>query len=77
MKGSEWLPLPEWYKDDAVDYVELFQHAGHAGSSKLKKQEERIKTWHRRSALKKKKHQARRLGAVTFRGMMLAVGPFL
>lgn len=29
------LKLPEWYKDDAIDNVELFQDTGHAGSSKL------------------------------------------
>lgn len=27
--------LPEWYKDDAVDDVELFQDTGHAGRRKL------------------------------------------
>lgn len=27
--------LPEWYKNDAVDDVELFQDAGHAGGRKL------------------------------------------
>lgn len=29
------LVLPEWYEDDAVDDVELFQDAGHTGSCKL------------------------------------------
>lgn len=39
--------LPEWYKDDAVDDVELFQDAGHAGSSKLGNNE-RIKPFGQR-----------------------------
>lgn len=29
------LALPEWYKDDAVDDVELLQDTGHTGSRKL------------------------------------------
>lgn len=30
-----FLTLPKWNKDDAIDDVELFQDAGHAGSSEL------------------------------------------
>lgn len=30
------LTLPQWYKDDAIDDVELLQDAGHAGGGELK-----------------------------------------
>ncbi len=42
-----FLTLPERYKDDAIDNVELFQDTGHAGSSELenRRQNHCVSAW--------------------------------
>lgn len=54
-----FLTLPEWYKDDAVDNVELFQDTGHAWSSKLENKR-KLQTWHSFQMMEMKQMEAQK-----------------